>query len=418
MAQKAWIINATGAGNGSSPWLYRAGFLALLVFVFTVPWEDLTLIAGADTISKLVGLAAGVIALFGVLEARRARGHPFLWFSLLFVAWSGATYFWSIAPAATLGKDTTILELWAAAWLIYQYADSNRAICALLAAYALGSVVTSVGLLSAFYSGALLKYSGYSIGQFNPNVLAYYVALAATISWYLARKTGRILLRTVFWAVTGLSVVAVMLTASRGGTIILGIGLMYAVVSLRNMRAWVKVLALAGLVAAVWVAFSITPAHILGRLMTITSELQGSTLDHRTTIWQAGLTVLAEHPILGTGAFTFPLTITHIVGIQYAAHNVFVQVLVETGVIGFALWGMTLMSASAWIVRGSGSPDRLFWLTIIVQLGLALMTANFEWRKMVWLMLALLAAAGVQYRNTAEECIHRGIAEPYRSSGV
>lgn len=374
---------------------YKGGFLALCMFVFTVPWEDLALVPGAGTVSRLVGLAAAPIALLGILEARRAKGHPFLWFSMLFVAWSLATYFWSISPGDTLSKGLNLLELWIAAWLIFQYSQSVQEVRVLLGAYALGSIVTSVSLLQGFFGGEVFSYSGYSAGQFNPNVLAAYLALATTVGCYLGKDAGQsVWVRALFWAISGLSALVVILTASRSGAIVLGVGLAYAIALLRRTSVTGRLLAISALGVALWMAIEITPLHIFERLATIPSELNGGTLDLRTVVWRAGLAVLPEHLLLGTGASTFPLTVAHVIGWQIAPHNVFIEVAVEAGLLGFALWCAALISSSAWLLRRKVDPDGMFWITVLTQLALILATANFEWRKAVWIFLALSAAAG------------------------
>lgn len=377
-----------------SGWLYRIGFYSLLAFIFTIPWEDLTMVRGAGTLSKMVGGAASVVALLGILEAGRCRSHTFFWVALLFGAWSWASFFWSISPSVTLSRDITYLELWFSAWLLYQYADSGRAVRAMLAAYVFGSVVTSVVLLRGFVTGAALSYSGYTEGAFNPNVLAYYVALAATMGWYLGDTAERVLAKTVFWVISGLSVVTVILTASRGGLIILGLGAAYAVISARGMRPAAKLTALAILSVAVWVALSLAPAHVLDRLSTIESQLSGGTLDLRTVIWRAGLAEFPGHLLLGTGAATFPMAISHGLGMQLDAHNVFVQVLVETGLLGLVVWLLSLGAATYWLLSSRRRSGNWFWVLLGLQVVLCLGTANFEWRKVVWLALALLAAQG------------------------
>jgi O-antigen ligase len=55
----------------------------------------------------------------------------------------------------------------------------------------------------------------------------------------------------------------------------------------------------------------------------------------RLQLWQFALQLFYAHPIIGTGWHSFPIIYRGYTGIDMEAHNVFIQLLSETGIVGF-----------------------------------------------------------------------------------
>jgi O-antigen ligase len=99
--------------------------------------------------------------------------------------------------------------------------------------------------------------------------------------------------------------------------------------------------------------------------------------------------VFAENPLLGSGTNSFP-TVT---GGRLVAHNSFISVLTETGLVGFGLVLAigTLTFTSVW-----SRPfwERLFWLTLLSVLMIGISTLTWEHRKPLWVILSFAVIAG------------------------
>jgi O-antigen ligase len=375
--------------------LFRLGYGALLLFVFTIPWEGLTIVAGTDTVSRLTGLAAAPVALVGIASRRRVRWHPFLTTSLLFVLWAGVAVLWSNDFDAGFVRALQLTQLVVMAWLLFQYVRDAVSIDSFLAAYVAGSIVTSIALLRAITHGLTVAgFSGNTVGRFNPNDLAYTVAFASTFAWYLGVNAKSAAVRGLFWAVSGLCAITVVLTASRGGVIILSLNCIFAVVMFRAGSVRAKLAATIVIAASFWAIFTFTPLHIIERISTIGAEIQYGTLDYRTTIWRAGLAAFPSHPYFGTGTGSYMVEMAHGIGWYVNAHSVYIKVLLETGMVGFVLLvAMLTYSARSLLRLGPGS-HRMFWIVSWVQLILAMGTSNMEAWKLTWFLLTLSAAAG------------------------
>jgi O-antigen ligase len=90
----------------------------------------------------------------------------------------------------------------------------------------------------------------------------------------------------------------------------------------------------------------------------------------RTDIWRAAVTIWEQHPVLGVGVGGFPLAYaeTPIPGKLFLpntvfqppphAHNLFLNILAEQGIIGFVVFLLVVLIALRACVRLRAGPDR------------------------------------------------------------
>jgi O-antigen ligase len=141
--------------------------------------------------------------------------------------------------------------------------------------------------------------------------------------------------------------------------------------------------------------YGFAPLATRERLATVTSELTRGTLHNRTTIWKAGLRVLRRHPILGIGAGAYPeavrpqLGTPGVPGAQYVAHNTFLSVLVECGVIGFGVYAL-MLGTVAMYVWTLPSAERALWAIMLAVWAIGVSTLTWEHYKPSWLIVALI----------------------------
>lgn len=157
------------------------------------------------------------------------------------------------------------------------------------------------------------------VGIFNdPNDLGLLFVTCLPMAFYLASRGG--VARLLWWAAIVVLVWGIVLTDSRG-TLVATLALLGVYVW------WRKGLAFAGVVGAL----------ALVALMAMPSRMQEMDVSEasamgRVESWYEGLQMFRENPLLGVGADLYS---DHY---RLTAHNSFVLVLAETGIIGFTLW--------------------------------------------------------------------------------
>jgi len=145
-------------------------------------------------------------------------------------------------------------------------------------------------------------------------------------------------------------------------------------------------------------AITLVPATSWKRLATAATEVREGTLNSRTVIWKAGLNEFQHMPFGGVGAGAYPETTAKVIGRPLGfvgvAHNSFISVMVETGVIGFALFAVVLGMLFRLAVR-MPRVTRAFWLTLLCVWTVGVCSLTWEYRKPTWLLFGLLAAHAV-----------------------
>mgnify|MGYP001591776595 CR=1 FL=1 len=153
------------------------------------------------------------------------------------------------------------------------------------------------------------------------------------------------------------------------------------------------------------------PAPARNRLATISSELTRGTLHNRTLIWKAGLKVLKSRPVVGVGVGAYPEAVRPALGTpgvpghQYVAHNSFLSVLVEGGLIGFGLYGLLLgtLAVFIWTMRAT---ERALWSVVLAVWVVGVSTLTWEHYKPSWLLMALIMTEWARFYYPAgrREC--------------
>jgi O-antigen ligase len=149
-------------------------------------------------------------------------------------------------------------------------------------------------------------------------------------------------------------------------------------------------------------ALVFVPSTSWERLSTIPLEFSQGTFTGRTVIWTAAWELFRTHPFLGVGANAFRLTVSRILAEPIradesgtpqapAAHNTFLSVLVEQGVIGFALFCALLGFLALSLRRLPPFPQKL-WIVFLGVWIVGVSSLTWEMRKPTWFFFGLLMA--------------------------
>jgi O-antigen ligase len=365
----------------------------LYLFIFSMPWEDQFVVGSFGTLSRVAGalaFGAGIVATLS--RARFRRPHAIHVGLVLFLLWGSLTWFWSLFPDDTYYGLKTFLQLMAMVWMIHEFAPDQLRQQRVMKAYVLGSLVSSMDTIAAFFSHRAGRFYQRHVAEgFDPNDLCIILAISMALSWYLAAREPAGLMSWVWRLQPAAVLFAGSLTASRSGSIALAIALLMVPAGLSRMGTRQKLWLAAAGAAAIAAILTWTPITALDRVSTMLTDTNPGTLGERVPIWRAGWEVFTQHPFAGAGLYTYAAAIRPIYGFGVVGHHVFLTVLTELGLIGFVMFlGVCTLCLRA-IVHMSVLERRL-WLILVAVWLCAALSLSWLHRKPTWFLFGLLAS--------------------------
>jgi len=209
----------------------------------------------------------------------------------------------------------------------------------------------------------------------------------------------------------GFCFLAAMLTGSRGGIVALAAMLLAAIVLGGRWRPRVAVLSILAALLAVFYIGALAPAAIRDRIKT-TTETQQTNVEGRATLWKVGQRMVRAHPLNGVGADNFQTSSRHyllqpgavyrsdvIILTPQVAHNTYLQIAAELGLVGLFLFGTIVVFSVGCLVRAAGNfggrgdvkGEALTRAVAVALIGV--LVADFfisqEFNKQLWLLLGI-----------------------------
>lgn len=396
--------------------------LVLLLFIFSIPWEEMVVIPGVGSLTKILGALGAFCVLIFLAVERRAYYHFFFIVAGAFVAWSALSIGWSLNRDATVLRVVTYVQLLGMAFLIFQVAD-KAFIKHAMVAFSLGCWVLVLGTFHQFVLGIEAHHQRFSAPGTNPNTLAAAIALALPMAVLAMRDKS-----LSPWLFIGLLVfvpaglITIILTGSRAGFVLMSLSLLALCGYLASLSRRFRWRTLLFWVMATVVLISATPLETAQRGAGTFSEIQAflfgdwdgeraessegdaggqdlphssemddkeaGTLSSRTEIWSAGWQVFLDNRWAGVGAGAFASAVENVIGQPQAPHNVYLGLSVEGGIPGLVLW-LLIMVIALLACRDVPEGERKYLALMLVMLFLMFLVGNSEWRKMTWLLLVL-----------------------------
>jgi O-antigen ligase len=323
-------------------------------------WVPLVFLQGIPA-TNMAGKAAGLLiagAWLGEIASNRARVTAAARRHRRHLAVIAAVLVWfSISLAWTENTSAALADLWhwyALALLfviVITVAVTRRAVTWMLSAFVGGAVVSvCLGIADGSLTSAAEGAARLEGAAGDPNFLAASLVAAAVLAGTLLVLAKSPISKAFLVVALGVLVVGLVTSASRGGALAGAVALAAAFVLFKRRRLQVAavttvVLAVAGL------TFVNAPAA-WDRVTSFDND------NGRSDLWTVGWRMGEEHPILGVGLNNFreqsasyvrqPGTLEHvqlIVDRPSFAHNTYLQLFAEEGIVGLALF-LTLVGAS------------------------------------------------------------------------
>jgi O-antigen ligase len=381
-----------------------------MAFVFSIPWENAVQLGGLGRGSRFLGFALALVWAGSVLLRRRLRdpdGFHKAYF--MFVAWSGLTFYWSIDAGSSTTGFLTYAQLLLMVYIIWDLCDTETAIENVLQAYVLGAYIASFSIIIEFLTAPAAKYPEHErlhgVGN-EVDGIALIVAIAVPAAWYLAasptHQQGSPGRRLLNFAYVPVGLFAVVVTGTRGATLALLPAAIFIFWSLRHARPWHRVAAVGTLAAAIVVLVVYAPRGPLARIETATTATElgseGGALSGRWSIWVESSHAFLRRPILGAGLDAHRAAVTE--GLnevrtfkisEKEAHNTYISVLVETGIVGFAIL-VALIVIVVKRIRTLSGWRAWYWSVQMSVLAIGAMSLSLEDSKAIWVFVSLCVA--------------------------
>jgi hypothetical protein len=393
-----------------------------IAFVFAVPWQSGVNLHGLGTLSKALGFACAGVWLLSVVGRGRIRPlDRFQKWYFLFLVWNGLTLYWSINTGATAAGFLTYLQLFIMLVVVWDLFDTERKIESALQAFVFGAYVAALSVIVEYGTHPAAKFPTHErlkgIGN-EVDGIALVMAIGIPAALYLAaspagrrRMPG---LRVVNYAYLPIALFGMVLTGTRGAMLASLPTAAFVIWSLRRASPLHRVMAAGALVAVAFVVIGFAPQGQLSRIETATTVgdlgSSGGALNGRWGIWLESLQAFEQRPIFGSGLDTHRDT----VAVGKKAHNTYISVLVETGIVGFVLFSAVLFSVFTRIARRTGW-DAWYWFTQVGVLAIGAMSLSLEHQKGVWIFLSFAVASAANAEGNQEVSVaERAEAEPTR----
>jgi O-antigen ligase len=359
---------ALGGASAYRPVLGLGGLLAILYAPLLLldlqaalaAWVVLLFLSGLPGLSGAPS-AVALIVLIAWLAAVRTNGRDVRAMSLahrgmlvtivLFLGWVALSTTWATNPADAL-SDVQKWLIAALTFVVVTTTVRSPRGSALLAggfiAGALAAVVAGLALtglhpaVSAINSAADVRLS---TGATDPNYLAATIVAALALSGGLAVWRREPWVRLLLAGAAPVLLYGLIATQSRGGLIAGATAVVMGVVLLPTQRRRILA-ALIPILALMALFFSLNPEAY----KRITQPDGGGT--GRTELWRIAWRIAEDHPIVGIGVNNFVAReqgyVLRVGSLRYAqelvidnpkvVHNMYLQMLAETGIVGLALF--------------------------------------------------------------------------------
>jgi O-antigen ligase len=437
---------AIGAAVGASPTLALACVLGVLVMAALIAdftWGVAMFIVlqflipafgiAEGTLVKLLGAVLVTSWLLARLSESTtisfARSNPVVCGALsAFLIWGAISIAWAPSHGAALtalmriGLNVLLLAM------VVAGTRTGRDAKLLAIALAAGSVLSAVVALAlgtapsaAATDAGRLTGAGVDPNEFAV-VLAQGIVLCIGLASGVVKRPAH---RVVFAAGALVAGLALLATLSRGGLLALGAALITWIAFSGHWRGRAVLMTVALILAgAAWFTVVATPAA-QERVASIAGQ-SGASADGgtgRTDIWRVGWRAAQAHPIRGSGLGNYTevtpryllaapglVRRTDLIIVEpKVAHNMYLHLLVETGVIGLGLFLVALIGSVATAIsaaprfrRLGDAPLELLTRTMVAAT-VGVLTADFflsgQYGRTLWINLGLCCALGALGRR-------------------
>lgn len=376
----------TAESTGKQPLLSRLALLAVLLFIFLIPWGD----GVKDGLPALTGVLSFGLAGMMFVSLGSHRNYSFFHIFVLFLwSWALLTTMWTPVTETGLNIATTLVQIMLLPFLFTLVISTKTRLIYAYQSYVLGNIIGSSIIIYNYLNGIESPYyNRYGIQNIETDILGIILALSVPMAAYLDAKRTK--LRYVNMLAIPIIFYAIFLTGTRTASIVAMLGIAYWLFSYRNAPMKIKAAIMVMAVISVAIILTFAPKASLDRALSSGKSISSGTLNYRTVIWKGSLAQWEKAPIVGTGlgSLGFVLNKEHV---NYSgAHNAYIEILTEGGAIGLALY-LLLFSSLFYYILQTPLSEKSFLLALFLVVAVSQTAQHTHLLKETWFALTMIA---------------------------
>lgn len=398
----------------------RLSVALLMVAAFVLP-ASVLLGSYALEIRDLVIVVCSLFSIFLTLRDRSGWGGPFIVGFVLFSAFSLISVFWasSISDAYIRLMDLALAVLLGMSIAVNR--PSLREVHLILDAFLVGTIIVSAACLwidRATLTGwarlgrTLFESAGSNIIEYS--CMLIYAQMYAAYRVFSSK-------RRVLWAVAFCLLFVCGLFTGIRKAFVIPLVFLYVYLLIQNRKDAMKIIGSTALIAAlVALLLFITSQYftsLSARLMDLFNDILsgaeavssgGNSYEERMWLRQIAWQAFLENPVLGLGVGQFRYYSVMHGGPDLYAHNNFLELLANSGIVGFVLYygAIALMFRVLW--RNLGLGDRecscfcIFGLAFMISI-LAMEYGQVDYYQPYYLLFPFLLSSFIQSLKVRED---------------
>ena len=392
MAILPWIVYLTIR----NPYIFPLG-----IYAFLVPFDAVLSITGSaqgPTLIKFIGiLAIPVLLLKNTIENRLKPPNLANVWMFLFIFFGILSTFWALQTAPTFSRLPTAIGLFLLYFTIAVIRFEKKDFETIQLLILMG------GLFAAFYSIKSFLNGQFYLGdtsratmligggrEADPNKFAFSLILPIAIAIQKAIGEKNWPKKLFLWAGLALMLFCITATGSRGASVGIAIVFIVNIIFGHGKLTLGMITLILGILLV-----SLIPDFFINRIPEAMETGGAGRLD----IWSYGLLALKKFFFLGAGLNNFPEAYSEFSpGLPRAAHNIYLGVFVELGIIGFAFFTFSIICHLRLTFNSKTDSNIIILRAALIAALFSSFFSDTIWRKSFWLIFMLIA----MYNNTGK----------------
>lgn len=336
-------------------------------------------------------LLFSTVFLFFLLGDQLNKMTLFHIFIYLYFLWSSLSFIWTSTPESTAWKLFLLNIYFMLQVLVFWYVlvDKNKLYHA-YSAYVIAILFLSLVTIYNFFHGIQEeaftgRFTAYDIGS---NEISITLAIGLLISLFLINIYKSIPIRIFLLSTIPIFIFSIFLTGSKTGFIVLLVALIFAIYQLSKTGLIAKVITTVTFFGTMAFLYHYIPKELTSRIFSTGHSISTGNFNEREVVWQIGFEGWKENPLFGSGVSSFE-RMSNLAHLDLEAHNTYLSILVEYGVIGFIFYSLLIIILTLNIIKLK-SDNKYFLLFLMLQILLAQSTMNLQDNTILWALYSLM----------------------------